>query len=480
MNLARIIDQHPADDLALVDGAEEVTYGQLRERVDAMRTLLANRSVKPGDHVVLACGNEIHFVVAMLGVFGVGAVAAPLNPYSPIKELVRKAEPMEPTLVVVGDVASWMLERPDDVGMPMLDMSQIVDAGEAPPAVVSCEPSDPAVLLSTSGVSGVPKIAVLSHGNLAWVQEALTNCGDQSLQRDDVSLATLPVAHVLGLNVAVLATLRVGGKVVLQRRFDVDESLRLISEHQVTMLTGAPPMWQRWAESDAPADSMASVRFARSGAAALQGPVFEAMRERFGVEVREGYGLTETSSVVSTGRGLEVRQTSVGKPLPGLEVVLVDDDGEPVDFGDVGEIVVRGPGVFQGYLNDPDGTASILTEDGWLWTGDVGLFDDDGFLYLVDRVKDVIIVSGFNVYPAEVETALMAHPDVRGAVVVGTAHGKTGETVVAHISGAVDETELRQFAEEHLSRYKCPTEYHFVDELPVAPTGKPVRRELRS
>ena len=174
-----------------------------------------------------------------------------------------------------------------------------------------------------------------------------------------------------------------------------------------------------------------------------------------------------------------MRVTSVGKPLPGVEMVLVDDDGEPVDIGDIGEVVVRAPSVFKGYLNDPEATASILTDDGWLWIGDVGLFDDDGYLYLVDRVKDIIIVSGFNVYPAEVEDVLMEHPNVRGALVVGGAHGATGETVIAHISGDVSVEDLAEFASSQLSRYKRPTEYHIVEELPQTAAGKRLRRELR-
>ena len=238
-------------------------------------------------------------------------------------------------------------------------------------------------------------------------------------------------------------------------------------------------MWQRWAAADAPADAMASVRFARSGAASLPADVHERIKTHCGVEVRQGYGLTESSAALATGRGLDVRVTSVGKPLPGVEMVLVDDDGEPVDIGDIGEVVVRAPSVFKGYLDDPEATASVLTDDGWLWTGDVGLFDDDGYLYLVDRVKDIIIVSGFNVYPAEVEDVLMQHPDVRGAVVVGGAHGGTGETVIAHVSGDVSVAELKEFALTHLSGYKRPTEYQIVDELPHTAAGKFLRRELR-
>ncbi len=174
-----------------------------------------------------------------------------------------------------------------------------------------------------------------------------------------------------------------------------------------------------------------------------------------------------------------MRPTSVGKVLPGVEVALVDDDGTPVDLGDEGEIVVRSPGVFTGYLHDLETTEQVLSDDGWLWTGDVGIFDDDGYLYLVDRVKDIVIVSGFNVYPAEVETVLMQHPGVSGAIVTGAPDEFTGETVVAHVSGTATEDELVALAEEQLSRYKRPTQYHFLDELPIASNGKAIRRALR-
>lgn len=445
-----------------------------------MRASLRDAGIGPGDIVALACGNEIHFVVGALGVLGVGAMVAPVNPFAPINELVRKIEPLDPAAVLVGGIRREILDNADEFGSILIvDMTALPTESHDAPPVADIDEDEVAFLLSTSGVSGSPKVAMLSHRNLAFVQKAIVGDGPQQLVADDVSLCVLPLAHVLGLNVVLLSTLRAGGCTVMQWRFDVEESLRLVREHQVTQLVGAPPMWQRWAAADAPRDSMKSVRYARSGAASLPSEVFERIREYCGVEVRQGYGLTESSAAVSTGRGLEVRVTSVGRPLPGLELVLVDDDGEPVDIGDIGEVVVRGPSVFKGYLNDPEATESILTSDGWLWTGDVGLFDDDGYLYLVDRVKDIIIVSGFNVYPAEVEDVLLQHPDVRGAVVVGGAHGGTGETVIAHVSGDVDVAELDLFASKHLSRYKRPTEYHVVDELPQTAVGKNIRRELR-
>jgi long-chain acyl-CoA synthetase len=299
------------------------------------------------------------------------------------------------------------------------------------------------------------------------------------MQPDDITLGCLPFVHIFGLNVVLLYSLRVGSCIVLQRRFDTDESLRLIREHSVSVLAGAPPMWQRWAQADAPDDSLSTVRFAASGAAALPLGTFETIRDRYGVEVAQGYGLTETSPVVTMGRGHAVRPSSVGKVLDGVTVALVDDNGMPVDIGDEGEVVVKGPGIFHGYLDDQAMTDAVLTDDGWFWTGDVGIFDEEGYLYLVDRIKDVVIVSGFNVYPAEVETALMKHPDVRGVIVTGHANEATGEMVVAHISGDVSETKLRAHVAEQLSRHKWPAEYHFLDELPIAPNGKPIRRALR-
>lgn len=480
MNLASIIEGHAEASTALIEGDRTVTYGELRDRVDAMRAHVVAMGLAPGDRVALACGNEIHFVVAALGALGAGLVVAPINPFAPINELIRKIDHLTPSAIIVGGVLRDILDHGEEFGVALIDMLEVAATAASPPVIVERDTDDLAFLLSTSGVSGSPKVAMLSHGNLAWVQTSIVGDGPQQLRSDDVSLAVLPPAHILGLNLVILSTLRAGGAVVFQWRFDVEESLRLVREHHVTQLVGAPPMWQRWAAADAPADSMRSVRFARSGAASLPAEVFARIRDHCGVEVRQGYGLTESSAVLATGRGLDVRVTSVGRPLPGVELVLVDDEGEPVDIGDIGEVVVRAPSVFKGYLNDPEATASILTHDGWLWTGDVGLLDDDGYLYLVDRVKDIIIVSGFNVYPAEVENVLMQHPDVRGAVVVGNDHAETGETVVAHVSGDVDEEQLRAFARSQLGGYKVPTIFHFVDELPVAPTGKAIRRELRS
>ncbi len=486
MNLAGVIGDHADDQIALIDGDDRIDFGTLRGRVAAMQVDLAERGVGVDSPVALATGNDSAFVVSTLAILGLGGIVMPLNPGSPTSELARKLAVADPTMLLVGHAGRLHLGDPA-VGTPTVDLIEMSAhaaaaqaSGEAPSApVIIDRPDDaPAFYMATSGVSGAAKVAVLSHHNLSWIHEALHRV-EPPLTPDNVTLGVLPFTHIFGLNVVLLASLEAGAAIVLQQRFDAEESLRLVREHGVTMLTGAPPMWQRWLDADVPDDALASVQFAASGAAALPIGLFEGVKRRFGVEIAQGYGLTETSPVVTLGRGVPVRPTSVGRVLPGVDVALVDDSGTPVDVGDEGEIVVRSPGVFLGYLDDQETTDSVLSEDGWLWTGDVGIFDDDGYLYLVDRIKDIVIVSGFNVYPAEVENVLMQHPGVSGAIVTGTADEVTGETVVAHIAGTATREELERHCDEQLSRYKRPTDYHFLDELPIAPNGKAIRRELR-
>lgn len=479
-NLAASIEDHEPGRLALVDGDDRLTYGELRARVAATRAALAARGIGPDSRVAVLAGTEPLFVIGAYAVLGLGAIVAPVNPSSPPIELERKLGAVSPDLLLLGDAGRWALDHTDTISTAMLDLATIdagPDAADAP--LVGRDGDDLAFLMLTSGVSSDAKVAMLSHGNLLWSQDVLIDRPGLTLTGDDIALGVLPFAHIFGLNAVLLPVLRLGGTVVLQRRFDAAVSLELIRRHGVTLVGGAPPMWQRWAEIEGPDDALASVRSAGSGAAALPADVFTAIRDRYGVEIAEGYGLTETSPVVTLSPRGQVKPTSVGQPAAGVEVVLAESDGTPVDVGDSGEIVVRSPGVFKGYLDAEDLTSAVLTDDGWFWTGDVGVFDDDGYLYIVDRLKDVIIVSGFNVYPSEVESALMEHPDVNGAVVVGTPHGETGEAVVAHVSGPVTVDDLNDFVCTRLSRYKCPSEYHLVDELPVAPTGKLIRRELR-
>jgi long-chain acyl-CoA synthetase len=243
-------------------------------------------------------------------------------------------------------------------------------------------------------------------------------------------------------------------------------------------------MWVAFSQFDeAPADAFAGVRLALTGASKMPEDAIRRLHERFGLELREGYGLTEASPTVTSSAGFAVRPGSIGKVLGGIDVRLVDEGGDDVVAGDPGEIWVKGPNVFAGYLDDPEATARALDRDGWLRTGDIAVTDADGYLYLVDRAKDLVIVSGFNVYPAEVEEVLAEHPGVAEVAVVGVPHPHTGEAVKAYVVPApgahVEEEALIAHCTSQLARYKCPSKILFVDELPRGVAGKLLRRELR-
>ena len=323
---------------------------------------------------------------------------------------------------------------------------------------------------------------MLSHGNLlANIDQGRS--AEARINADDIVYGVLPMFHIFGLNVVLGLSMSIGATIVLVQRFDPSTALDTIRERGVTVIPGAPPLWLSFSHfDDAPADSFATVRLALTGAAKMPEEAIRRLRERFGVQLAEGYGLTEASPVVTSSAGLPIKVGSVGKVLDGMTVRLVDDAGDDVLQGDAGEIWVQGPNVFLGYLDDPEQTSRVLTDDGWLRTGDIAVTDDDGYLYLVDRAKDLIIVSGFNVYPAEVESVIAEHPAVAEVGVVGVPHPHTGEAVKAWVvvreGKSVDEDTLIAWCGERLARYKNPSKILFVDELPRNVSGKLLRRSL--
>jgi long-chain acyl-CoA synthetase len=470
-NLADVLlapAQRTPDAVALRAGSDVVTYRELESRASRIAGALRAEGVDPGDRVTIEGHNTIAFVASYLGALRVGAVAVPLNPQAPDPELDRELAAVEPAVVL---------------GPPL------EGTGDAEPAAtVPRDDSDVAVLLFTAGTAGAPKAAMLTHGNLASnIRQVLDHPG-LALNAGDVSLGALPLFHVFGLNAVLGIGLAAGASTVLLDHFNAAAAVREVREHQVSVVAGVPAMYHAFLELDdaaAPAGSFESVRLAVSGAAPLDGEVLDGMRKRFGVVVHEGYGLTEAAPIVTTsviGR-LEPAAGSIGPPLPGVDVRLVDADGGDVLPGDPGEIWIRGPNVFPGYWHDPDATARALTGDGWLRTGDVAVSDDDGELSLVDRAKDLVIVSGFNVYPAEVEEALREHPDVAEVAVVGEPDPRTGEAIVAFVvpepGARPDPATLLAHCARSLARYKCPTRVAIVDALPRSFAGKVLRRELR-
>ena len=500
MNLASIIEGHDADLVALVSRGRATTYGDLRDQVARLRGSLTALGVGRGDRVAMLCGNGRYFVVSYLATVGIGAIAVPMNPLSPAPELADELGTVQPTVVVceASAVPSFSaVDRDaiasirhvvvtDEKGAALRGIATVTHfdemvRGESVP-VVDVDESTPAVFIFTSGTAGAPRAAMLSHGNLL-ANLRQTNSTSDHVSKGDVVFGVLPLFHIFGLNVVLGTTLLAGATVVLVQRFDPVTAVETIVERGVTVVPGAPPVWVALSllEGVDP-DTFAGVRLALTGAARMPDDATERLRRRFGLNLREGYGLTEASPVVTSSIGVENRPGSVGRVLDGVSVRVVDESGDDVLVGDHGEVLVKGPNVFLGYWNDPEATRRVIDADGWLHTGDIATVDAQGYLYLVDRSKDLIIVSGFNVYPAEVEDVLMQHPAVSEAGVVGVPHPHTGEAVRAYVvlrpGFEADEDALIDHCHDFVARYKCPSKVLIVDALPRNDAGKLLRRSL--
>lgn len=492
MNLARIVGPHPAKALALVQGHRRVSYGQLRAQVARSRAGLVANGVGPDDRVGLLCPSSPEFVVAYLAVLGVGAVAVPLNPQSPLEELSQQLSAVRPVALVVGPAeegAGESLVGRELVVLPAVDLP----ASTGPNAgMVDRLADEPAALLFTSGTAGFPKAAVLTHGSLLANIEQMGLRVGTAATSDDVALLLIPPFHIFGLNAVLGVQLFVGGVTVLAQRFDPASTFELVQSEKATILPGVPELFAALAgHLEANGDELATIRLAVSGAAPLASEVAARFHERFGIRLWQGYGLTEASPAVTfpdlTGH---YDPRSVGMPLPGVEVRVVDSDGNAVLAGDPGEILLRGPNVFAGYFEDTAATERVLDAAGWLHTGDVAVMSDEGELTIVDRRKDLIIVSGFNVFPAEVEQVLARHPGVVEAAVIGVPNPPHGESVRAFVVPqaslwpessevpGLSEPELVLYCARHLARYKCPARVSFVRALPRSMHGKALRRQL--
>lgn len=492
-----MIDDQQSDLVAVVSRGLSTTYGELRDQVAAVRGGLKDLGVEPGDRVAIVCANNWYFVVSYLATVGIGAVAMPVNPLSPAVELEGEFASVGVKVVVAGPTGYRAISTMNRAAVPTLEHVVVCDSNIDDDSTVSIDtllahdpvpvqdvaPDDLAVLIFTSGTAGRPRAAMLSHGNIMANIGQLRALEPGALAGTDTTLGVLPLFHIYGLTVVLGLTFATGSKVVLVERFDPYSALQSIADHHVSVLPGVPAMWTTWVNlPEIDAASFASVRIATSGADRLPVEISRQVLERFGLEVHEGYGLTEASPVVTSSIGEDLHIGSVGMPLPGVDVRLVDIDGADALVGDTGEIWVRGPNIFKGYWDDETATDAVVDEDGWLHTGDLAVVDDDGYLSLVDRVKDLIIVSGFNVYPAEVEDVLIAHPGVEACVVVGVPHPFTGEAVKAFVvvdqSVSHEEDEIIAWCADRLARYKCPGKVMFVDELPIGLSGKVLRRAL--
>jgi malonyl-CoA/methylmalonyl-CoA synthetase len=446
------------------------TAAELDQASAKVAAALAARGLQRGDRLVLCMATSARFVDVHLGALRLGLVVVLLNPACSEREAEHIAADSDPTAAVVDDPqrGTWIARGAPSL-RAVLDAAAPLD-GRATPQLDLAGPGDPALLMYTSGTTGTPKGALLSHGNLLASANAV-RLAWRWTERDRLVLA-LPLFHAHGLGVGLHGTLLSGASAVLLPRFDATAVLDAAQAHQATLFFGVPTMYTRLAAEPRAAE-LARLRLCVSGSAPLSPSTFARIEELSGQRVLERYGMTETLMNVSNPYDGERRPGTVGLPLPGVELRLAEQT--------TGEILVRGPNVFRGYWRNPQATAAVLDKDGWFHTGDVGEFDEAGYLRIVGRTRELIITGGYNVYPREVEDALAAHPWVAEAAVVGVPSEEWGEVVTAFVvarDARLDATMVTEHARELLVPYKVPRDVRFVPELPRNALGKVVKQEL--
>ncbi len=483
-NLESSARAHPERPAVLLDG-DVLTYDQLWERTARVAGWLRERGLEPGDRVGVMLPNVLAFPVLYYGVLRAGGVVVPMNPLLKAREVKH----------YLGDsgarwVFAWETAAPEaaagagEAGAEAVTVSgstlEEIAGWPSSPDVARRADDDTAVILYTSGTTGTPKGAELTHANVARNAE-VTAGSLLDLGPDDVVMGCLPLFHAFGqtcsLNTAVVA----GAGLTLIPRFDAVTALKVIERDRVTVFEGVPTMYVALVEAGASVADTSTLRVCVSGGAALPVEVLRSFKETFGAEILEGYGLSETSPVASFNRRGNTRPGSIGLPIEGVEMRVVDTEGKDVPPGEVGEIVIRGHNVMKGYRDRPDATAQAI-KDGWFHSGDMARVDEDGFFFIVDRKKDLIIRGGFNVYPREIEEVLYEHPAVLEAAVIGLPHPTHGEEVGAAVvlrSGSqATADELREYVKERVAAYKYPRRVWLAESLPKGPTGKILKREI--
>ncbi|MEU5241761.1 long-chain fatty acid--CoA ligase [Streptomyces lydicus] len=495
---------------AVVLGPTRLTYSQVNAAANQVANLLVERGIRPGDRVALSCPNLPDFPVVYYGILKTGAAVVPLNVLLKSREIAyhlddadvkayfcfegtpelpmsaegfagfEQVDAVEHFFVITHDPAAPSpIDGVETLGSALVGHGTTFD-------LVTAEPTDTAVILYTSGTTGQAKGAELSHANT--VMNALAcNRLFRSTPASDSHLLCLPLFHTFGATVQMHAGFSMAATLYLVPRFDAREVVDLMGREPITFFAGVPTMW--WGLLNALGDDIdvkriaSNLRIGISGGAALPMETAHQIKQRLGITVLEGYGLSETSPVATfSDPDLDPRPGSIGVPIWGVEVKLIDDGWtEVTECGQVGEIAVKGHNVMKGYYGRPEVTAEVIRE-GWLRTGDLARRDEDGFYYIVDRSKDLIIRGGFNVYPREIEEVLMRHPEVSLAAVIGVPHDSHGEEIKAFVilqpGSSLTADEFVAWAKGEMAAYKYPRIVEFVRSLPMTATGKILKREL--
>lgn len=469
-----------SDDVALVDETgKQWTYGQLGDEVNRLSNRI--RGEVPGNTVGILLLNSQRYLVSMLAIWRAGKTAVPLNYLLPPQDLGFILQDSGMSGLIASEFFDEALTkiRPlfgEHGKILMADEPDLLpksDTGE------NATDQDPALFLYTSGTTGRPKGVILTHDNLLSNVRSCREAG--KFGKEDTFLCLLPFFHTYAITGTFLLPLLSGAKIVLVDRFQPLKVLALIAEHKITCFLAIPSMYRVLAMTDDNSD-VSSVRFPISGGEPLPVAVGEAFQKRFGVDIFEGYGQTEAAPVVSLNVPGGRKLGTVGRALPGVEMEIWNDQHQAIPAGEIGEIMVRGPNVMAGYHKLPEETAKTIT-DGWLHTGDLGHMDDEGFVTITGRIKDLIISAGENIYPREIEEALVQHPSIKEVAVIGVPDEARGEVPKAFLireeGVELGEKELRAYCKDRIAPYKVPKVFEIVQDLPRSPTGKVLKRMLK-
>jgi long-chain acyl-CoA synthetase len=463
-----------------------MTYAELEDGCARAAGLLRARGIGPGDRVAVMLPNLPQFALAYYGALRLGAIVVPMNPLLKKREVAFYLRDSGAGVIfALAGMEEHAVAGAEQAGAECIPVAfgefeaRLADA-EPVPEVADCGGGETAVLLYTSGTTGSPKGAELSHDNLRRNMEISQELFD--LDPEDVVSGALPLFHSFGQTCGLNAAIGSGGCLTLLPRFDPAQAVETLSGHRVSVCLGVPTMYAAMLGQPLDGLDFSRLRACVSGGSAMPVAVLHDCEAAFGCPVLEGYGLSETSPVAAFNQpGCERKPGSIGTPIAGVEMKVVDEDGRDLPAGEVGEILIRGHNVMKGYWNSPEATARAL-RGGWMHTGDLARVDDDGYFFIVDRIKDMVIRGGLNVYSREVEEVLHEHPAVQEAAVVAVPHPLLGEEVGAAVvlrDGAeADERMLRSFVRSEIAAYKYPRHVWFVDALPKGPTQKVLKREI--
>ncbi|WP_409291754.1 fatty acid--CoA ligase family protein [Peribacillus sp. SCS-37] len=511
MNLSMKLHQTAlasADKTAYVFMGGQMTYGELDAAISRFANGLKKLGIQKGDHIALLLGNTPHFIIGMYGALRAGAVVIPVNPIYTADEIGYILSNGDVKSVITLDLLLPMMEgleklipdvshficcpskqdgaEPDfassTLNRKLKTITEVIETGEAAFHEVEVDENDTAVILYTSGTTGKPKGAMLTHKNL--YSNAIDVGSYLKMNESDRVITALPMFHVFCLTVVLNAPLMMGATLLIMPKFSPKEVFSLVKEQEATVFAGVPTMYNfLYQYPEGKKEDLASLRLCISGGASLPVSLLKAFEQKFSVAVSEGYGLSEASPVTCFNPLDRPRKPgSIGTSILNVENKVVNELGEEVPAGQVGELAVRGPNVMKGYYKLPEETAAAL-KDGWLHTGDLARVDDEGYFYIVDRKKDMVIVGGYNVYPREVEEVLFAHPDIIEAAVIGVPDPNHGEAVHAFVvpsDESLSAEVLTAYCSEHLAKYKVPSAFEFLEELPKNTTGKILRRALKN